>query len=1325
MNHLKYINILSALRNKSLRTAAIILLLLFGLPFEQANAQINSLGPVTGSSPVYGGSTESYSVISKTGGVYTWSVSNSAGTISGSGATINIIWKATYTGTSLITCSATVSGALWSATAKTVTIQAPPPPPVPGNVTPVSQSLTPGSTPATLTATAATGTGTITYQWQSSPDNTTWTNIIGATALTYSPPTVVNAVYYRQQISSNNGSSPVFTVPASIFLNDCYQLGTAPTAAMCYVASTTFRTAGITSTSPALIAAMSTCNANQTIQYVDGLGRPLQTVQVKASPLGYDIVQPVAYDVYGREVTKYLPYTDPTNNGSYKSAAISNQLAFYAPTGSGASGTQQTGNGLVVNHNPFDETNFEPSPLDRPVEQGAPGDAWQLSTSGVTGSGHTVKVDYPVNDATMPTAANSLSGYGVVEYATTINATTGARSLVVNTPAVYPAGTLTVTITKDENWTSGRMNTTEEYKDNEGHIVLKRSFNVNAKGSNEVLSTYYVYDDIGNLAFVLPPAAGPDTAKTSAANQTTLDNLCYQYNYDYRNRLVQKKLPGKGWEYTVYNSIDQPVATQDANEGAANEWIFTKYDIQGRVIWTGIWTTATTQAALQATVNGFTTLWETVIGPTGNGYSNAAWPTSGVTATLSLNYYDSYSNIPSLPAAYVPATYNTMVQGELLATKTAVLNTPANMLWTANYYDNLGRSVQAYKQHYLGGVLNAANYDAIATTYDFTNAPTTVTRKHFNTTSTTTPVVTVFNKYIYDHEGRKLKTWEQINTGSTSGTPTLLSNITYNEIGQLWTKRLHSTVDSINDSGFLQKTIDAYNERGWLQSSSSPLFAMQLSYNNGTHPQYNGNISNQNWSSASSTSSYVYTYDALDRLITGATPGGQYIERGIVYDRNGNITALSRVYAGTVIDSLSYSYGSTNQVQSITDKSPDAGTVGYKTGTNTYAYDTNGNMVTDNSKGITGTSGIVYNLLNLPQSISAKGLVYTYDAAGEKLRRAATVGTTTTYTDYIDGIEYDGTSNTTETINFIQTEEGRALPNGPTAYNYEYTLADHLGNSRLTFDNVSGLAHPEQQDNYMTFGLDISVGSINPPQNYYLYNKKELQPQLVLYDYGARFYDPIIARWTTVDPLAEKMRRHSPYNYGFDNPIRFIDPDGMGPTDFTILVAKDGAGGYGHMASVIQDGKGNYYYVTMGDAGGASTSKMISSGDQGGFSITPLTGAKSMKDAVNMAKQDKGNSAYTDQVTFKTDSKTDQKIYDETVKKADKVNSGDEKYNPITNNCADATEKPVTSATGVDLPNNVLPNTNFKNLKAEKATIQKELDDSAKKAKVDKDKKQN
>ncbi|WP_179413723.1 DUF6443 domain-containing protein [Mucilaginibacter sp. E4BP6] len=944
------------------------------------------------------------------------------------------------------------------------------------------------------------------------------------------------------------------TFNAYITSNGCSTMTVTPSTSQNYIITYVPRIAGLTSPANP---ANTNCQIMQSIQYFDGLGRLIQTINPEASTAGYDVVEPVAYDALGREATHYLPYTIYSSTpGAYRPNAINNsgnysgseQNNFYNQSGQSYEGTAY----------PYSQTNFEVSPLSRTIEQGAPGTAWQLSTSSVTGGGKTIKTNYLFNNNTAWSNSNSTTSMQVALYTAMINSD-GSRTLVrANNSATYNTNRLQVTVTSDENWTSGRAGTTETYKDLTGQVVLKRTYN-NSNGTIQILSTYYVYDINNNLAFVLTPLSGADG--TMAIAQTTLDNLCYQYQFDERNRMTAKKLPGKGWEYMVYNNADQLVATQDAVQRGNNQWTITKYDALGREIITGLWNngnTAITPAALKTSVYA-AAQWDSrdPANSTAIGYTITSFPQT-LNTVLTINYYDDYT-APGLPSNYLatisttpPASPSKMTDGLLTASKTTVLNTIGNttpdMLWTVQYYDDLGRVKQIYKQHYFGGTSNLSNYnyDVITNTYDFTNEVISSTRSHYNTTNnsqSTSPVVTIGNTYTYDQTGRKTHTYEQLTSGSnTPGTNFLLSQTIYNEIGQVASKQLHST-DGIN---FLQTLNYAYNERGWLSKINDPtqalsttnLFAEQIDYNNpqtqyGASSQYNGNISevdyaNYNKTAATTTVQHTtYAYDQINRLLSGTSSVG-LSETGISYDYNGNIQVLSR--AGASATNLGYKYTDINNnptgnlLQSVTNTINNAAV-------RSYTYDANGNVYND------GTNSFTYNMLNLPQTVTATGLsiTYYYDADGTKLRK---VSSTMGNTDYIDGIQY----KTGGVIDFIQTEEGRAINSGGT-YNYEYTLTDHLGNNRATFDMVNGKT---SEDDYYPFGMDYPTV---PSSNLYLYNKKELQSELTQYDYGARFYDPVVARWTTVDPLAEKDRRWSPYNYGENNPIRNIDPDGMAEVD--------------------------------------------------------------------------------------------------------------------------------------------------------------------------------
>jgi len=899
-----------------------------------------------------------------------------------------------------------------------------------------------------------------------------------------------------------------------VSFKNCATFAGVPSANQNYINTRAFKIPNVSDAN--LDAPRNICEVNQSVQYFDGLGRQLQTVTTQGSPSFRDLVQPVAYDAFGREAIKYLPYSTSGSAGSYKPDALagasgyseSAQKTFYS----------QIGQNYPTIPSPYNQTVFEASPLNRVLQQGAPGDIWQPAASRSNLAGRTVIAEYGTN-------ASEVKLWTV----TSNGATSGT----------YLAGKLQKTTIKDENWLDANLKggTIDEYKNFDGHVVLKRVWETDTKS----LSTYYVYDDLGNLRYVLPPAVndnGPSPISSFTESDAVFKSFIYGYHYDGKKRLVERKMPGKEWEKMVYNAMDQVILVQDSLLGKNKQWVYSKYDVFGRLVNSGIYTNTTTisRTALQSLVDVQTMLWES---RSGTDYTNVAFPQNGTESQLT-NYYDDYS-IPGLPNNQSDS-YSKKLKTLLTASKVKVLNTTNDYLWTVNYYDEEARVVKIYKQHYLGGAVNANNYDEIENTYNFAGELTASNRVHHAGAA----VTTIANRYEYDHMGRKLASFEAINGAAE----VVLSKLDYNEVGQLLKKSVHST----DGSNFTQSNTYAYNPRGWMTKVNDPntvdaktIFGMELTYADRTNA-FNGNISGMNWKTkvpaglglTENTQNYLYDYDNLNRLTKAgyATSGAvDKFNEELSYDVMGNINTLKRTNGSTAyFNNFAYNYTNGtvkgNQLMGITD----AGTAVQNSN---YQYDENGNQKSDSRKGIT----IAYNMLNLPKTITktstGETLNYTYDATGQKLRKVYG----SSIRDYVGGIEYSN-----NTIEFIQTEEGRAIPG--SSYTYEYMIKDHLGNTRAMVKQNGEIS---QVQDYYAFGLEMNPGNAKgtSPNNLYRYNGKEKQTELSLdqLDYGARFYDPVIARWNVLDPLAEKMRRHSPYNYSFNNPLRFIDPDGMGPQD--------------------------------------------------------------------------------------------------------------------------------------------------------------------------------
>ncbi len=509
------------------------------------------------------------------------------------------------------------------------------------------------------------------------------------------------------------------------------------------------------------------------VQYFDGLGRPIQTIGVKAGGQSQDIITHIEYDFLGRQAKEYLPYTAASNDGGFRSDALNATNTYYDQSKYDTDFPGMT----TATINPYSEKLFEPSPLNRVLEQTAPGASWKAGTafdSNGHSDGHSIKFDRQANTATevkLYTVSLVYSGTDKI-YIPTLNG--GGSS------DFYAAGELYKTITKDENWKpiDGLNRTTEEFKDKQGRVVLKRTYN-----NSVAYDTYYVYDHYGNLTYVLPPKAEPHAAKPDA---TELAELCYQYRYDDRNRLIKKKIPGKGWEEIVYDRLDRPVMTRDAELTSSGKWLVTKYDPFGRVAYTAVKNATGTRISFQNLVNNDPDQFETRLDSGADYldtyYSSVSKPNI-VDEIYTVSYYDDYSfdlNGGTDPGTVYGKTTLDTPKGLPTGTKVKVLGT-TSWITTVTYYDDKGRAIYTYtKNEFLGTT------DIVENKFDFTG---TILESKTTHKKTGKADLVIIDTYIYDHMNRLIKQTQKINSQAEE----LIAKNTYDEVGQLIKKEVGGT----------------------------------------------------------------------------------------------------------------------------------------------------------------------------------------------------------------------------------------------------------------------------------------------------------------------------------------------------------------------------------------------------------------------------------------------------------------------------------------------------------------------------------------------------
>lgn len=677
----------------------------------------------------------------------------------------------------------------------------------------------------------------------------------------------------------------------------------------------------------------------------------------------------------------------------------------------------------------------------------------------------------------------------------------------------YPAGELF-----GERTTSSAGAETLVYKDKEGRLIYQKTYQTDVVSQGSALAiygvTYYIYDELVHLRFVVPPKAS-SLISSGTLSQAVLSNLCFQYRYDNRGLKIEQQFPGKGTEFFVYDKRKRLVFYQDGNlRNENNKWACSIYDALDRPLITGKYEGAEDRATLQAYFDNSTTYGANSILYYQKNYDLwATYPTGmlGV-EVLTQTYYDNYSFIdPSsalwntysselqftetltLPGAETPVR-SKLTEGKVTGTRVKILPSPnaspsVTGEWreTLNYFDDKGRMIYTVSRDLYQG--NPVHIHYNGSQYDFSD--NLLISKHVMVNALTTDNSyrhSELTRNIYDNlTGRLTQTKHKVNTGPWN----ITAMYSYDELGRSKRKVLGNFGEvqdyDYNIRGQVTGINSIYAETGNRQGESRS-FGVSLKYDYGfSQPKYDGKLAGIVWRGAgqSLAMAYGYSYDREGRLTAAdyrryEPPSGSYLTHAwrndfsdysvsnLSYDRNGNIESMKQRGINLSgqpddIDRLRYEYESqSNKLSKVADTvTTDFGRGDFQDGNPggvDYNYDPNGNVTNDKNKNI---SAISYTHFNKPRRIAYNNgnyIEYSYDAMGNKVQELAytLAQNKTDTTDYLGNFVYKNNG-----LQYASTPEGRTVYNKASqTFKEEFFVKDHLGNVRSVIDVYT---YPTQQ----------------------------------------------------------------------------------------------------------------------------------------------------------------------------------------------------------------------------------------------------------------------